>query len=201
MKLYQAPGCPYAHRARIVLNEKSLPHEVVYFKPFERPPELTSLGPDARSPTLFDDRTGARVWDSIIVIEYLDEAYPDVPLMPKEAAARATVRLFIRELETKVLSALGVCAVELVHKPAGTADMAKVQEGLTRFREELAPWDARMEGRSFLVGEQFTLADIVLYTPMVAARRLLDAEGDLPRSLEKLRAWRDRVAARPSTAY
>jgi glutathione S-transferase len=201
MKLFQAPGCPYAHRARIVLEEKSLPHEVVYFQPYQRPPELLAVGPDARSPTLFDDTAGTCVWDSLVVIEYLEEQYPDVPLMPTAAIGRAAARLLMRDVETKLLSALGVCAMELVHKPSGTADPAIVRDGIARYRAALVPWEARVEGRTFLAGERITLADIVLFTPIASAIRLLQVEGDIPDSLPGLRAWRDRIAARPSTAY
>lgn len=201
MKLFQAKGCPYAHRARIVLEEKSLPHEVVYFQPYERPPELLAVGPDARSPTLFDDTTGAQVWDSLVVIEYLEEQYPSVSLMPTAAVDRAAVRLLMREVETKLLAALGACAMELIHKPPGTADPAVVRDGIARYREGLIPWEARATGREFLVGEHLTLADVVLFTPLASARGLLHEEGDIPASLPALRAWRDRIAARPSTAY
>jgi glutathione S-transferase len=200
MKLFQAPGCPYAQRARIVLGEKSLPHEVVYFQPYQRPPELLQVSPDARSPTLFDDTTDARVWDSFVVIEYLEEQYPEVPLMPSAAIDRAAVRLLMRDVETNLLSALGVCAKELVHKPSGTADPAIVRDAVARYREALIPWEERVSGREFLVGKRFTLADIVLFTPIASAIRLIHEEGDIPGSLPGLRAWRDRIAARPSTA-
>jgi RNA polymerase-associated protein len=201
MKLFQAPGCPYAHRARIVIEEKSLAHEVVYFQPRQRPSELLAVSADARSPTLFDDETGARVWDSLVVIEYLEEQYPEVPLMPTAPADRAAVRLLMRDVETKLFGALGVCAMEIIHKPPGTADPAIVQDGIARYREALIPWEARVAGRTFLVGERFSLADIVLFTPMASARQLLHQEGDIPPSLPSLRAWHDRIAARPSTAY
>lgn len=201
MKIYQAPGCPFAHRARIVLGEKRIPHEIIYFQPFKRPPELLAVSPDARSPTVFDDQTGARVWDSLVVIEYLEEQYPAPLLLPKDASSRAMIRLLMREVEANLLAAVGVCATELVHKAPGTADMEKVQDGIVRYREALFAWERRVEGGRFLHGERFTLADVVLYTPMVAALRLLPEDGDLPTSLPALRAWRDRVAARPSTVY
>jgi RNA polymerase-associated protein len=201
MKLFQAPGCPYAHRARIVLREKSLPHEVVYFQPYQRPPELLQVSPDARSPTLFDNATDARVWDSLVVIEYLEEQYPEVPLMPRAAMDRAAVRLLMRDVETKLLSALGMCAKELVHKPPGTADPAIVRDGIARYREALIPWEERVSGREFVVGKRLTLADIVLFTPIASAIRLLGEEGEIPGSLPSLRTWCDRIAARPSTAY
>jgi glutathione S-transferase len=201
MKLYQVTGCPFAHRARIVLEEKKLSYDVSYFDRQNRPAELAAISPDARSPTLLDDGGKTRVWDSLVVIEYLEERYPDVPLMPKDAAARALVRLFMREVDAKVFPAMGPVVGEVVHKPAGSRDESKVQAGLAQFREALVPWQARLEGQTFLVGNEFTLADIALFTPLFGMLRLVGETGDIPATLGALRAWRDRLAARPSTAY
>jgi glutathione S-transferase len=201
MKLYQVNGCPFAHRARIVLEEKKLPYEVTYFERQNRPAELAAISPDARSPTLLDDGGETRVWDSLVVIEYLEERYPDVPLMPKDAAGRARVRLLMHDVDAKVVPAMGPVVGELVHKPAGSRDESKVQAGLAQFREALAPWQARLEGQTFLMGDVLTLADIALFTPLFGMVRLVGETGDIPATFTALRAWRDRLAARPSTAY
>jgi RNA polymerase-associated protein len=201
MRLYQVMKCPFAHRARIVLEEKKLAYEVVYYKPRERPAELERVGPDARSPTLFDDDGNTAVWDSLVVIEYLEERYPEVPLMPKAARDRARARLFMREVEAKVFSTMGPVEQEMVHKPAGARDEARVREAVLRYRDALIPWEARLEGQTYLLGDAFTLADVALYTPIAAMVGLLTQEGEIPEPLGALRAWRDRMAARPSTAY
>jgi glutathione S-transferase len=201
MKLYQVTGCPFAHRARIVLEEKKLRYDVSYFDRQNRPAELVAISPDARSPTLLDDDGKTRVWDSLVVIEYLEERYSDVPLMPKDAASRARMRLFMREVDAKVFPAMGPVVGEVVHKPAGARDESKVQAGLAQFREALAPWQAYLEGRPFLMGNEFTLADIALFTPLFGMVRLVGEAGEIPEAFTALRTWRDRVAARPSTAY
>jgi glutathione S-transferase len=201
MKLYQVTGCPFAHRARIVLEEKKLRYEVSYFDRQNRPAELVAISPDARSPTLLDDDGKTRVWDSLIVIEYLEERYPEVPLMPKDAAARALVRLLMRDVDAKVFPAMGPVVGEMVHKPEGSRDENKVQTGLAQFREALVPWQARLEGRPFLMGDLLTLADIALFTPLFGMVRLVGESGEIPATLSALRAWRDRMTARPSTAY
>jgi glutathione S-transferase len=93
-------------------------------------------------------------------------------------------------------------AEEFVYKPPAERDDAKVQEGLRRLHAALVPWNARLEGNAFLLGDQFTLADIALFTPAIySMSKLLGEQGEIPASLPSLRAWRDRVAARPSTAY
>lgn len=200
MKLYQVAKCPFAHRARIVLEEKNLPYEVVYFEPCNRPEVLVALSPDARSPTLFDD-DDTRVWSSLIVIEYLEDRYPTVPLMPAKAADRARARLWMREVEDRLLRAAFVIVDEMVHKPPAQRDESKVQQGILATRDELAAWNARVEGKPYLLGDAFTLADIALYTPLYSMAELLGERGEIPKTLPALRTWRARVAARPSTAY
>jgi glutathione S-transferase len=200
MKLYQVKGCPFAHRARIVLEEKKLPCEIVYYSPRQRPAELDSVSPDARSPTLFDD-DGARVWDSLIVIEYLEERHPEVRLMPEAARDRARARLLMREVEAKVFSTMGPIEQEMVHKAAGERDEARVREAVLKYRDALGPWEARVTGQPYLLGDAFTLADVAFFTPLAGMVRLLADEGEIPEKLGALRAWRDRVASRPSTAY
>jgi glutathione S-transferase len=201
MKLFQAQGCPFAHRVRITLEEKKLPYEVSYFSPRERPAQLTALSPDARSPTLFDDDGRTAVWNSLVVIEYLEDRYPNAPLMPGDAPGRARVRLLERDVEDHLMAAGYFIAQEVVHKPPAERDAAKVREGLARIHEALIPWDQRLDGKTFLVDEQFTFADVVLFTPLYSMTQLLGEQGDIPESLRHLREWRDRVAKRPSTAY
>src|SRR4051812_10715929 len=116
MKLYQVRQCPFAHRARIVLEEKQLAYEVEYFERKARPAELEALGDDARSPTLFDGDD--RVFESTIVIEFLDEKYPSKKLMPADPAGRARVRLSMKETESKLAPTLGPIVQEVVYKPA-----------------------------------------------------------------------------------
>jgi len=201
MKLYQVAKCPFAHRARVVLEEKRLAYEVEYFKPRDRPAELTRLSADARSPTLFDAAHDTWVWDSVVVAEYLEERYPQVPLLPSDPGARAQARLLIREAETKALAPGEVIVEEMVHRKPAPPNEARVSEALAQMHTALEPWNARLEQRPFLLGDAFTLADIVLYTPLYGLLGLLGPRAEPAPSLPHLHAWRERIAARPSTAY
>lgn len=201
MKIYQVATCPFAHRARIVLNEKKLPYEIVYFEARARPEELGAVSPDARSPTIFDEANDTWVWDSLVVCEYLEERYPDAPLMPKDPSARARSRLLMREVDAK-LGPIGAPIVEqFVHNTSGPHDGAKIEAALARLHAALVPWDARLEGHDFLLGDQFTLADVALYTPLVSMAGLLGPDRPIPATRTHLLAWRDRIDARPSAAH
>lgn len=201
MRIYQVAGCPYAHRARIVLEEKALPYDIVYFERGNRPKELAALSPDAKSPTIYDDANDVWVWDSLIVMQYLDERYPAVALMPTDAAGRARVRLWMLDAQTRLGAALHLIEEEVVHKPASARDHGKVQKGITEFNAALAPWEARLERSTFLEGDALTLADITLFTPIAAVARELGKLGEIPERFPRLQAFRDRIVARPSTKY
>jgi len=194
MKLYLVHGCPFAHRATIALHEKSIAFEPHFFTTGARPDELEAVGAYAKSPTMFDD--GAIVWDSQVVLEYIEERYPDPPLMPRDAAMRAEVRMLGARVAAELMAKQGVIVGESF-KPADQRDEAKAAEAKRAFVDALAPWDARLAGREWLVGDAMTVADITLYTPFPAIRRLAGVE--VPAERSNLRAWLDRMAARPST--
>jgi glutathione S-transferase len=92
-------------------------------------------------------------------------------------------------------------AQEVVLKPAAERDEAKVREGLARIHDALVPWEKRLDGKTYLVDERFTFADIVLFTLLYSLSKLLGEQGDVPASLRNLRDWYARSAQRPSTAY
>ncbi|HVY48086.1 MAG TPA: glutathione S-transferase family protein [Minicystis sp.] len=189
MRLYLLAGCPFAHRVAISLREKGLAFEPVFFERGKRPAELEALGPLAKSPTLFDGEL--KVFDSNTVLEYLEDRYPEPALLPRDAASRAEVRM----LEVRLAAELGPSLGTAAH---GGGDAQKVEEARRSFVAALGPWDARLAGRAFLAGDALTLADLVLYTPLVAMKRL--ARVEVPAELGALAAFRDRMAARSTTA-
>lgn len=200
MKIYQIERCPFAHRARMVLNEKELEHTVVYFESGHRPSELVDVSPDARSPTLFDEAHATWVWDSAVVAEYLEDRYPELPLLPSDAGLRARARLLMREVGEKVMPSAGPLSEEFVHKPPGERDFSRVDSLLPRLHRALEPWEARLAKQPFLLGDAFSLADIWLYTPLVSVAGLVGWERLIPKTLPGLAGWRDRIAARSASA-
>ena len=91
MKLYGANVCPFVHRVRLVLSEKALDHEYVAIDLANKPEWYHDVLPTGKVPLLEDG--GYRLWESDVVCEYLDEAYPEVSLMPAESGERAKARL------------------------------------------------------------------------------------------------------------
>jgi RNA polymerase-associated protein len=94
LTLYDAPRCPYCARARIVLAEKGVPYETVTVDLQNRPARLLEHNPPhGRVPVLEEDE-----WvlaESTVINEYLEERYPDPPLLPVDPAERAAARLVV----------------------------------------------------------------------------------------------------------
>jgi glutathione S-transferase len=192
MKLYLLHGCPFAHRATIALREKGVAFEPHFFKSGARPDELEAVGAHAKSPTVFDD--GVIVWDSNVVFDYIEERYPEPALLPPDPAARAEARMLAVRSERELMAKEGAIVGEIL-KPQ--PDQAKIAEAGRGFLDALAPWDARLANRDWLVGDRFGMADIYLYTPFVAIRHLAGIE--VPPERTNLRSWLDRMRGRPST--
>lgn len=97
MKLIDAPRCPYCARARIALAEKGLEYERVEVDLSNRPDWVKELNPpDGRVPILDD---GFVLPESEVVMEYLEERYPDPPLLPADHAGRARARFLVKRFD------------------------------------------------------------------------------------------------------
>ncbi len=92
MTLYDAPACPFCARVRIVLAEKGLEFETVEIDLADRPAWLYDLNASGRVPVLDD---GFVLPESAVIMEYLEERYPEPALLPADAAVRARARLAV----------------------------------------------------------------------------------------------------------
>ncbi|OYV31266.1 MAG: glutathione S-transferase, partial [Acidocella sp. 20-61-6] len=89
--LYHLPLSPYSRKVRLVLAEKRLPFELRVEKSWQRRPEYLALNPAATVPTLVEDN-GLVIPDSAVICEYLEDAYPETPLLGRTIAERVEVR-------------------------------------------------------------------------------------------------------------
>lgn len=98
MTLFSRPTCIHSHRTRLVLGEKNINMEVVSVDGPELPEDLMDLNPYHTVPTLVD--RDLVLYDSRVIIEYLDERFPHPPLMPVDPVTRAQFRLALFRIET-----------------------------------------------------------------------------------------------------
>jgi RNA polymerase-associated protein len=97
MTLFSSPTCFYSHRTRLVLAEKNISVEVVNVDGPDLPEDLLDLNPYHTVPTLVD--RDLVLYDSRVIVEYLDERFPHPPLMPVDPVTRAQFRLALYRIE------------------------------------------------------------------------------------------------------
>ncbi len=97
MTLYSSPSCYQSHRTRLVLAEKNISIDVIDVEGGNLPEDLLDLNPYHNLPTLVD--RDLVLYDSRVIIEYLDERFPHPPLMPVDPVSRAQFRLALYRIE------------------------------------------------------------------------------------------------------
>src|SRR5579871_6368811 len=97
MTLFSAPADPWSHRTRIVLAEKGISIDIVSVEAGRFPEDLLDLNPYHSVPTLVD--RDLVLYDSRVIIEYLDERFPHPPLMPIDPVPRAQFRVALYRVE------------------------------------------------------------------------------------------------------
>lgn len=97
MTLFSDPLCPYSHRVRMVLAEKGIAVDVVDVDAKNLPDEVMDFNPYGSVPTLVD--RDLRLYESRIIMEYLDERFPHPPLLPVDPVSRASARLFMYRID------------------------------------------------------------------------------------------------------
>jgi glutathione S-transferase len=97
LTLYDAARCPYCARVRIVLAEKGIEHEVVEIDLSDRPAWLYEKNPLGKVPVIEEDTF--TLAESSVIMEYLEERYPEPALLPADPAARALARMDVYRFE------------------------------------------------------------------------------------------------------
>jgi len=165
LDFYHGHGSPYSWRVWLALEHKAVAYNLKLLSFSDKAtskPEFIALNPRHTVPTVVDD--GHSLWESLAILEYLDERFSSVAkLYPGDAKARARVRRLIQEMQG-YLGAEGIDAItgELFFKHDGDPDMKRVEEGRKRVAEELAYFAKEVQGK-FLVGDTPCAADFVFY--------------------------------------
>ena len=180
--LYDASRCPFCARARIALAEKGVEYETVEIDLSDRPAWLYEKNPLGKVPVLEEDTFVLP--ESAVICEYLDERYPEPPLLPVDPAARALARLAIEQFETR----LGDDYYAARRGDAGAA---------ARLDARLDELDAALEASPFLGGSEYGLADIAYLPWILRGRELLGIDLD---ARPALLAWLERLLERPAIA-
>src|SRR5271167_2084719 len=200
MKLYYSPLSVYSAKPRIAMFEKAIAHEtrLVNWTPatgWVKPEELPRLNPKAQIPVLVDG--DAVIYDSTIIVEYLDERVPKTPLFPTGAVERARCRTLEDLGDTLLAPQLGVLVREVLLKPdPSTRDSAAVAQAKAELARQYQRLDRELGKREYLCDE-FSVADISCFSPINIASLM---EGAPSAEFGNLTGWATRMSKRPSVA-
>jgi stringent starvation protein A len=179
--LYDADRCPYCARTRIVLAEKGVDYETVVVDLDDRPAWIYEKNPVGRVPVIEEDTFVLA--ESAVINEYLNERYPEPPLLPVDPGARALARMRIFRFDE-------------LSRPYYA--VRREEEGaLERLDAQLGKLDALLEAQPFLTGLDFGLADVA-YVPWILRGR--DRMGVELTAFPALSEWVERLSQRPSIA-
>jgi stringent starvation protein A len=187
MTLFSDPTCQYSHRVRIVLAEKGVTVDIEDIEGNGVTEEILEANPYGTLPTLVD--RDLALYESKVVMEYLDERFPHPPLLPVYPVARAQSRLWIYRIERDWCT--------LIDQIVASPDSKKAEAARKEFRESLISVASIFADMDFFMNEEFTLVDCCL-GPMLW--RLPQLGIDLPsnRQVKPLLDYMDRLFARPS---
>jgi glutathione S-transferase len=176
--LYDADRCPYCARVRIVLAEKGLEYETIAIDLADRPDWLYEKNPLGKVPVLEED--ALCLPESAVIMEYLEERYPEPALLPADPADRAVVRLRIERFD----NALGDAYYAFRRGDDGSDE--RLAQCLSFLDRGLSRWP-----------EGYSLAEIAYLPWMIRLRELLGVDlTPYPALLERL----ERLCERPAVA-
>ena len=140
----------YSHRVRMVLAEKGVTVDTIEVDGNNKPEELLELNPYGAVPTLLD--RDLVLYESMVIMEYLDERFPHPPLLPVYPVARALSRLWMHRIQRDWCAHLDLL---MVGKGRETA-LTKARKSL---RESLLAVSPIFAEKPFFMSDEFTLAD------------------------------------------
>ena len=183
MELYSGNTCIRSHQVRLVLSEKGISTEINYSDGNVVSEDLMTLNPYASLPTLVDRELV--LYESGVIIEYLDERYPHPPLMPVSPVERAKLRLGLVTIERDFVEP--AVALDLV---LGT----RVENAHRKKLKSLLTSSADLFGiQRFFLNDDFTIVDCVI-APILWRLNLFGIE--LPGNQKSIDAYMERIFSR-----
>jgi len=181
MTLFSHKSDLHSHRVRLVLAEKGINYEVVYVEPDNPPEDLLELSPYGVVPTLVD--RDLVLYDSQVIMEFLDERFPHPPLMPVDPVSRGRTRMTLKRIQKDWDRLL-----EDIEGPdAEAANKAKKE-----LAESLTVVSPIFEQKPFFMNDEFSLMDCAV-VPILW--RLPNYGIELPVSAKLMKDYAERMFA------
>lgn len=183
MTLYASPDAIPSHRTRIVLAEKGIGIDIVNVDGADLPEDLLDINPYHSVPTLVD--RGLVLYDSRVIMEYLDERFPHPPLMPVDPVSRAHVRLALYRVERDWYT-----VVEQIQQSSDRKQVAQARKVL---QESLLSSAEIFAAKRFFLNDEFTLVDASI-SPVLWRLPVLGIELN-GNAAQPIRKYMDRIFA------
>lgn len=184
MTLFSSASCPFSHRTRIVMAEKNITVDVVDIDGDDKPEDLLELNPYNTAPTLVD--RDLVLYDSRVIMDYIDERFPHPPLMPVDPVSRAKTRLALFHVDRdwyQLVSDLESRSEKLVTKARNI-----LRDSITASADVFA-------ARPFFLSDEFGMVDCCL-APMLW--RLPHYGVELPVQAKAVQKYAERIFKRES---
>jgi glutathione S-transferase len=196
--LYHLWLSPFSRKIRLVLKEKNLDFDMVVERMWERRPEFLALNPAGEVPVLIEP-DGTTLADATAITEYLEEIYPERPLIGTTPMERAETRRLVAWFDVKFNREVTMNLVEeKIMKRflgLGQPNSQAIRAGCQNIKHHLDYIAYLMDRRSYLAGDSFGLADITAAAHLSS----VDYLGDVPWEQHAgAKEWYARVKSRPS---
>ena len=149
MALFSDPLDHYSQRVRIVMCEKGVTSEIIDTDSKKLEPEILEVSPYEELPVLVD--RDVCLYDSIILMEYLDERFPHPPLLPVYPVSRAHIRLFIQRIQRDWCETFDTL-IEGVSE-------AKAKKMRTHLKSQILGMSPILKEKDYFMSDEFSLVD------------------------------------------
>ncbi|RCJ36813.1 glutathione S-transferase [Nostoc punctiforme NIES-2108] len=190
IQLYFAKASTFSQRTRVVLLEKGIDFTPIEIDLQNKPDGYTQISRYGKVPAI--KHGDVEIYESGIINEYLDEVFPEPPLLPRDPAAKAIARIWIDYANTRLVPAF--------NKFLRGKDSTEQEQGRKEFTEALLYIEQEGLGKGdYLLGDQFSLVDISFY-PWFERLPLLEhfRKFTLPAETPRLQTWWNLVGDRQS---
>ena len=184
MTLFSSPTCAMSHCARFVLHEKAVAADLEYYDPTDAPEDLLELNPTGTSPTLIE--RDLVLYDTRIIMEYLDERFPHPPLHQMDPVSRANARMLIKRIDQDWY--------QLLEEIQGSGEK-KASKARKILRESILSATPIFAARPYFMSDEFSLIDCAI-APLLW--RLPSLGIDISTPNEEIINYAQRIFKRPA---
>ncbi|MBV2142846.1 glutathione S-transferase family protein [Falsochrobactrum sp. TDYN1] len=195
MQLYSRPLSPYSAFVRGVLYLKDLPFKPI-IPPYPFPADFSNITPLKRVPVLITG-SGETLFEAAVIAEYLEDHFPEVPVLPGNPRERALIRLMARIAELEILGPAMKLFI-LLSKPE--QDMASIERLFTKLHRGLGVVEDRFSDRNYAISDTPTLADawLVPLRFLMEPLKKLSGKEDLLNAYPKFDAYAAKAKQHPA---